>query len=282
MNWTNNYNGNTVLIYTGVKTEAPEDLQLIQCVSLILAAGADVNLLNCNKYSALMYFSREGHKECVSLLLKAGVYVNVRNKHGESALSLAALADQARCMKVLIEAGADVNNRNTRGGETVLHWACWDVSCLKLLLHSAVKVNRQDVNFLNALQRYLQLPDDVIKENAMLLYAAGEQPDGSTTKTIHDGKKYEQYGQRNGFSLNGRRNKIGENSILFTKSRTRAVSAKLVSRSNTKIFGENRSTREFVFKNSTAGTPITSVQVFTLLHVAGGCGITVGIKSELR
>ena len=80
-----------------------------------------MNLVTCNKYSALMYFSREGCMSCVRLLIKAGANVNLRNKHGASALSLAALTDKARCMKVLIEAGADVNNRNTRGGETVLH-----------------------------------------------------------------------------------------------------------------------------------------------------------------
>ena len=206
VNEINNYNGNTVLIYTAVKTEAPEDLPLIQCISLVLAAGANVNLLNCNKYSALMYFSREGHVECVSLLLKAGAYVNLRNKHGESALSLAALADQASCMKLLIEAGADVNNNNTRGGETVLHWASWDVNCLKILLQSGVQVNRQDANFQTALQRYLQRPDDVIKENAMLLYAAGESPNGSTTKTMYGGK---QYIRRNGFTLNEKTEETG-------------------------------------------------------------------------
>ena len=153
VNGNNNFHGNTVLIYTCVKTDLPEHLQLIQCVSLLLVAGANVNLLNCNQYSALMYFSREGHVECVNLLIKAGADVNMRNKHGESALSLAALADQSRCMTLLIEAGADVNNKNTRGGETALHWAIWDIDCLKILLKSGVKINHRDANFLNALQR---------------------------------------------------------------------------------------------------------------------------------
>ena len=65
-----------------------------------------MNLLNCNQYSALMYFSRGGHLECVNLLIKAGADVNMRNKHGESALSFSCIADQARCMKVLIKAGS--------------------------------------------------------------------------------------------------------------------------------------------------------------------------------
>ena len=204
VNGNNNRHRNTVLIYTCVKTDLPEDLQLIQCVSLVLAAGANVNLLNCNQYSALMYFSRGGHLECVNLLIKAGADVNMRNKHGESALSLAALADQARCMKILIDAGADVNNKNTRGGETVLHWAIWDIDCLKILLKSDVKINERDANFLNALQRYLQRPSDVIKENAKLLYAAGEKPDGCIIKITHGAHLI----GANGITLNGRRKKL--------------------------------------------------------------------------
>ena len=107
-------------------------------------------------------------------------------------------------MKVLTEAGADVNNKNTRGGETVLHWASWDVNCLKILLQSGVKVNRQDENSMNALQRYIHCPHDVIKENAMYLCAAGETTDGSTLKT---GDCRKQYMGGNGVILKGRRNK---------------------------------------------------------------------------
>ena len=59
-----------------------------------------------------------------------------------------------------------MNNKNARGGETILHWAIWDIDCLKILLESGVKINRRDANFLNASQRYLQRPCDVIKENA--------------------------------------------------------------------------------------------------------------------
>ena len=113
-----------------------------------------MNLVNCNQYSALMYFSREGCVNCVRLLIKAGVSVNLRNKNGESALSLAVLTDKARCMEVLIEAGADVNNRNTRGGETVLHWACGNVDSLRLLLKSGVRINRNNVQLQNALTSY--------------------------------------------------------------------------------------------------------------------------------
>ena len=105
--------------------------------------------------------------------------MNLRNKNGESALSLAILTDKARCMKVLIEAGADVNNRNTKGGETVLHWACGNVDCLRLLLQSGVRINRNNVQLQNALKSYMTWPYDVIKENVMLLFAARETIDGT-------------------------------------------------------------------------------------------------------
>ena len=97
-----------------------------------------------------------------------------------------------------------MNNKNTRGGETVLHWAIWDIDCLKILLKSSVKINQRDANFLNALQRYLQRPRDVIKENAMLLYATGEKPDGSIIKITHGAHLI----GANGITLNGRRKKL--------------------------------------------------------------------------
>ena len=178
VNGNNNHRGNTVLIYIGAKIDRLEDPSLVQCISLLLAAGANVNLLNCNKYSALMYFSREGCVKCVRLLIEAGAYVNLRNKNGESALSLAALRDRLRCMKVLIEAGADVNNKNTRGGETVLHWACGNADCLRLLFQSGVRINRRNAKLQNVLTNYLTWPYGVTKENVMLLVAAGETIDG--------------------------------------------------------------------------------------------------------
>ena len=179
VNGNNNYQGNTVLIYTGVRIDEQEDPLLVECVSLLLAAGADVNLLNCNKYSALMYFSREGCMKCVRLLIEAGAYVNIRNKNGESALSLAALADRFRCMQVLIEAGADVNNKDARCGETVLHQACGDRDCLRLSLQSEARINRHNIQSRNALTSYLTWPYGVTKENVMLLAAAGETIDGT-------------------------------------------------------------------------------------------------------
>ena len=255
VNGNNNRHSNTVLIYTCVKTDIPEDLQLIQCVSLLLAAGADVNLLNCNQYSALMYFSRGGHVECVNLLIKAGADVNMRNKHGESALSLAALADQARCMQILIDAGADVNNKNTRGGETVLHWAIWDIDCLKILLKSGVKINERDANFLTALQRYLQRPSDVIKENAKLLYAAGEKPDGCIIKITHGAHLI----GANVITLNGRRKKLVSIPEYLLNLELEPCLQSLVQRNYTKTFDENRSTWKSVFKGSAFGAPISSV-----------------------
>ena len=179
VNGNKNCNGNTVLIYIGVRIDRPEDPRLVQCISLLLTAGTDVNLVNCNKYSALMYFSREGCVNCVRLLIKGGASVNLKNKNGESALSLGALTDKARCMKVLIEAGADVNNINTRGGETVLHWACGNVDCLKILLQSGVRINRSNIQLQNALTSYMTWPYDVTKENVMILFAAGETIDGT-------------------------------------------------------------------------------------------------------
>ena len=90
-----------------------------------LAAGADVNQMTENRYTALMVASKLAHDLCVQLLLQAGADVNMTNKDtGDTALIATTWAadrggvrdkEATTCVKLLLKAGAKINIKNREG-----------------------------------------------------------------------------------------------------------------------------------------------------------------------
>ena len=67
----------------------------INCVNILLKAGADVNA-QMDNISILMCTAGRGWHECLKALLQAGAYVNFVNSHGFTALQFAVLTDVVR------------------------------------------------------------------------------------------------------------------------------------------------------------------------------------------
>ena len=108
----------------------------VQCVSLLMEAGADVNT-KCVQENLLCLASLEGHDQCLNLLIQAMGDVKAQC---EKPLMLALENDHVECASVLIEAGADVNHKYYYYG-TVL--GCpRSLAVTRLLLRSGVKINR--------------------------------------------------------------------------------------------------------------------------------------------
>ena len=81
----------------------------LQCLTVILLEGADINTQDENGCTALMKASECGHNKCVKVLIKTGADVDKRNTKGFTALMSASENGHSKCLKLLIEAGANVN-----------------------------------------------------------------------------------------------------------------------------------------------------------------------------
>jgi ankyrin repeat protein len=75
-------------------------------MKLLIAAGADVNMSDCEGSTPLMQAVQTGYKTGVEILLKAkGIDINVHNKCEETALSLADQEEHEEIVKLLYAAG---------------------------------------------------------------------------------------------------------------------------------------------------------------------------------
>lgn len=111
-----------------------------------ISLGADVNTVDSDKTSVLMWASYHGQVYNVSYLIKAGANVNHTNYDNWTALILAAAAAVAAVVDILIKAGADVNHK-TIGGTSALIFAAGildDTRIVDMLLRGGADVNYYD------------------------------------------------------------------------------------------------------------------------------------------
>ena len=131
-------------------------------MEVLLKAGANVNIPIKDKSTALMEAATWDHLECVKLLLAAGADVNFATPES-SALHLAAANANHRCVDALLSSGADVNNANdsvlaaamcyrkdrcktrfTRTMEKYIPENHSHSTCVKLLIGAEANVNMAD------------------------------------------------------------------------------------------------------------------------------------------
>ncbi|NXD14679.1 NFKB1 factor, partial [Nothocercus nigrocapillus] len=95
-------------------------------VEALLAAGADVSLLDRHGNSALHLAATEGDNKILSLLLKhkkISPVVDLSNSEGLSAIHMVVMANSVSCLRQLIAAGINVNAQEQKSGRTALHLA---------------------------------------------------------------------------------------------------------------------------------------------------------------
>jgi ankyrin repeat protein len=77
----------------------------IQKVNLLIAQGADVNIIDENGLTPLHCAADQGHKKVVELLILKGANVNAVTPHGYTPLGMAAAAGHKDVMELLIKQG---------------------------------------------------------------------------------------------------------------------------------------------------------------------------------
>ena len=81
----------------------------MEAVRHLLAKGVDVNSQDdALRGTALMYAAAKGAADTVSLLLEAGADIEIRNKHGRNALMEAARGGNEHVVELLLNHGAEV------------------------------------------------------------------------------------------------------------------------------------------------------------------------------
>ncbi|MBR2127063.1 MAG: ankyrin repeat domain-containing protein [Akkermansia sp.] len=117
-------------------------------LTLLIAAGADVNKGDESERTPLLLAAERGYTECVRLLLAApGIDVNKADKDGETPLYWAACYGRTECVKLLLAAPDIDINKADKDGETPLYWAAWHghTECVQLLL-AATGINVSEWN----------------------------------------------------------------------------------------------------------------------------------------
>jgi len=90
----------------------------------LVRRGADVRVQSHETgATALMIAAEEGRLDCVRILLQAGAPVDAATCHGRTALMQGASFGQLRALQHLVDAGADLG-RQDRQGATAVHLAC--------------------------------------------------------------------------------------------------------------------------------------------------------------
>jgi len=113
------------------------------CILALIAAGANVNLLDIDGLSALYLAVIKGNVDCLNALLSAnGIDVNQPDKHGFTPLHLAIQLGHFDCVQALIAAGADVNKANKNNAvPLVIAGEYGRLDCIELLLEKKADVN---------------------------------------------------------------------------------------------------------------------------------------------
>ena len=95
----------TALIYAAHYGHTP-------IVELLLEAGADKEAKNDRGYTALISSSEEGHTDVVELILEAGADTEAENEDRNTALMFASEKGHTDIVKILLEAGANKNTKD--------------------------------------------------------------------------------------------------------------------------------------------------------------------------
>ncbi len=112
------------------------------CVRILLENGADLNISDNDGDTALIRAAWYGCTDCVELLLARGGKTDIKNKPGYTALIWAARNGDTTCVQLLLDKDADPDIANNAGNTALMVAASWDhTDCVRLLLEKGADPN---------------------------------------------------------------------------------------------------------------------------------------------
>ena len=168
--------GYTALCFAAYEFKArPEK---VQCMELLIQAGADVKSGDYTGTSILHFAASSGYLQGIQFLLNEGVDVNTSDNYGNTALMFAAGSGHDSYVESIMQ---DILNiSSVQPGQYLPNPGADMVGCVKLLLQSGAYVNKLNNFRENALTYHVANCEPINKEVAMLLFAAGETIDVDT------------------------------------------------------------------------------------------------------
>jgi ankyrin repeat protein len=121
----------------------------LDTVKLLLAAGADPKIANRYDVTALSEAANSGNGAMIEALVKAGADPNAAFGEGETPLMTASRTGSVAGVKALLAAGAKVNATDSYRGQTALMWAVAEnhADVAKLLVDAGADVNVRSTLF---------------------------------------------------------------------------------------------------------------------------------------
>lgn len=132
----------------------------VSTVQILLEYGADINGVDADGATPLMFAASFGHNAIVSLLLEKSAKLEKKNNFGNTALSGAVFYQEINCAKTLLSHGANpnvvykpTNSLNDGDFQSLLSIAAFrnDQSMVEILLDAGADINSRDKNGLSAL-----------------------------------------------------------------------------------------------------------------------------------
>ena len=121
------------------------EMDHVECLKLLLHAGADANSVDKHGKTALMHPGENGAESCVEVLVLAGADVNTSTSEGYTALMLAAAKGNAKTVNALVNAGAVVNKTDYKMRSALMRAVSQsNYKCTELLIQAGADLNKGD------------------------------------------------------------------------------------------------------------------------------------------
>ena len=120
---------------------------------LSVAPSFEVDYVDSRGRSALSWAALKGDSKAVSLLVEAGANVNISDSEGNTPLIYSVQGKYTSCMRILLKAGADAKAKNIKGRNALMHAMRTSANplCIEPLLAGGIDVNSQDGDGTSAL-----------------------------------------------------------------------------------------------------------------------------------